>query len=82
MKSFSLTISCCAWLALTLVGATCSTASANDLQTIVTDLAALGDRSTGSDGAAAAATYIENYFATRGLAPGIYKFPIPVREVG
>jgi cell division protein FtsX len=82
MKSFSLTISCCAWLALTLVGATCSTASATDLQTIVTDLAALGDRSTGSDGAAAAATYIENYFATRGLAPGIYKFPIPVREVG
>ena len=50
------------------------------LQTIISDLSGLQDRSSGTPGNQEAAEYISDYFLQLGLTPQTYHFPIPVRR--
>lgn len=50
------------------------------LQTIIKDLSALEDRSSGTPGNQRAAEYISDYFLELGLSPQVYHFQVPVRR--
>ena len=52
-----------------------------DMEEIIGELSSYQDRSSGSEGSAKAASFIQGYLSGLGLSPEIYHFPIPVREV-
>ena len=51
------------------------------LEDVIGELSSYEDRSSGTEGSSRAASFIEEYMSRLGLAPQIYHFPIPVRQV-
>ena len=61
-------------------GAEARGTESSSLQTIISDLSGIQDRSSGTRGNQKAAEYISDYFLQLGLTPQTYHFPIPVRR--
>ena len=69
----------CAFFLLT-VFVLAAPARSQGIDEIVSEFSSYGDRSSGTEGSARAASFILEYMSGLGLSPEIYHFPIPVRD--
>jgi len=78
------TLSCITFFLVLITGSWVPASSASELPSLreqIAELSRFEERSTGSEGAQASATYIKEQFQAIGIAPESYLFSTPIRKV-